>query len=164
MEEFLIQRTAKSIEDATFVAHRVMKTRSDLIEMGFDREVVEKYAPELRKADLQAKLDAIDFATKKLGFGKQVRDDLVEYYGAPYSEQFKLEQQLYNNSRISAPTGSYDAIGTSVDNALSKGQDSYAMSLKTFSEAVRERFGKKSEDEDDATFKNKNLTDTDGSS
>ena len=26
-EEFLIQRTAKSIEDATFVAHRVMKTR-----------------------------------------------------------------------------------------------------------------------------------------
>ena len=40
-EEFLIQRTAKSIEDATFVAHRVMKTRSDLIEMGYDREVVE---------------------------------------------------------------------------------------------------------------------------
>ena len=40
-EEFLIQRTTKSIEDATFVAHRVMKTRSDLIEMGFDREVVE---------------------------------------------------------------------------------------------------------------------------
>ena len=38
------------------------------------------------------------------------------------------------------------------------------MSLKTFSEAVRERFGKKSEDEDDATFKNKNLTDTSGSS
>ena len=40
-EEFLIQRTAKSIEDATFVAHRVMKTRSDLIEMGFDKDVVE---------------------------------------------------------------------------------------------------------------------------
>ena len=40
-EEFLIQRTAKSIEDSTFVAHRVMRTRSDLIEMGFDREVVE---------------------------------------------------------------------------------------------------------------------------
>ena len=40
-EEFLIQRTAKSIETANFVAHRVSKTRSDLIEMGFDREVVE---------------------------------------------------------------------------------------------------------------------------
>ena len=40
-EEFLIQRTAKSIEDATFVAHRLLKTRSDLVEMGFDQEVVE---------------------------------------------------------------------------------------------------------------------------
>ena len=40
-EEFLIQRSAKSIEDANFVAHRVMKTRSQLIEMGFDRDVVE---------------------------------------------------------------------------------------------------------------------------
>jgi len=40
-EEFLIQRTAKSIEDANFVAHKVLKTRSELIEMGFDKEVVE---------------------------------------------------------------------------------------------------------------------------
>ena len=40
-EEFLIQKTAKSIEDANFVAHRVLKTRSDLIEMGFDKEIVE---------------------------------------------------------------------------------------------------------------------------
>ena len=40
-EEFLIQRTAKSIEDATFVAHRLLKTRSDLIEMGFDRDVID---------------------------------------------------------------------------------------------------------------------------
>ena len=40
-EEFLIQRTAKSIETANFVAHRVLRTRSDLIEMGFDPEVVQ---------------------------------------------------------------------------------------------------------------------------
>ena len=40
-EEFLIQRTAKSIESANFVAHRVLRTRSDLIEMGFDPEIVE---------------------------------------------------------------------------------------------------------------------------
>ena len=40
-EEFLIQKTAKSIEDANFVAHRVLKTRSDLIEMGFDKETIE---------------------------------------------------------------------------------------------------------------------------
>ena len=40
-EEFLIQRSAKSIEDANFVAHKVLKTRSELIEMGFDKEIVE---------------------------------------------------------------------------------------------------------------------------
>jgi len=39
-EEFLIERTAKSIEDANFVAHRTIKTRSELIEMGYDAEVV----------------------------------------------------------------------------------------------------------------------------
>ena len=40
-EEFLIQRSAKSIEDANFVAHKVLKTRSELIEMGYDKEIVE---------------------------------------------------------------------------------------------------------------------------
>ena len=40
-EEFLIQKSAKTIEDATFVAHRVLKTRSDLIQMGFDRDIVD---------------------------------------------------------------------------------------------------------------------------
>ena len=40
-EEFLIQRSAKSIEDADFVAHRVLKTRSELIQMGFDRNIID---------------------------------------------------------------------------------------------------------------------------
>tara|TARA_R100001463_G_scaffold20173_2_gene49243 strand:+ start:7355 stop:9544 length:2190 start_codon:yes stop_codon:yes gene_type:complete len=39
-EEFLIQKSAKSIEDANFVAHRVLKTRSDLIQMGYDEDIV----------------------------------------------------------------------------------------------------------------------------
>lgn len=40
-EEFLISKRATSLEDAPFMAHRVMKTTSDLIEMGYDRDVVE---------------------------------------------------------------------------------------------------------------------------
>ena len=40
-EEFLIQKTAKSIEEANFVAHKVLKTRSELVKMGFDKEVVD---------------------------------------------------------------------------------------------------------------------------
>jgi hypothetical protein len=42
-EEFLIDRRAKSIEGATFVGHRTMKTVSDLVAMGYDYdEMVEE--------------------------------------------------------------------------------------------------------------------------
>ena len=41
-EEFLISRTAKSISDAHFTAHRKYITRSELVEMGFDAEVIGK--------------------------------------------------------------------------------------------------------------------------
>lgn len=40
-EDFLINREAKRIEEARFTAHRQDTTRSELIEMGFDRELVE---------------------------------------------------------------------------------------------------------------------------
>lgn len=41
-EEFLIDRRAKSVEEATFVGHRTMKTVSDLVAMGYDyHEMVE---------------------------------------------------------------------------------------------------------------------------
>ncbi len=44
MTEYRNERNANTIEEANFVAHRVLKTRSDLIQMGFDREVVENLA------------------------------------------------------------------------------------------------------------------------
>ncbi len=40
-EEFLISRRASSLEEAGFVAHRVKRTASELIEMGFDRTMVD---------------------------------------------------------------------------------------------------------------------------
>jgi hypothetical protein len=40
-ENFLIDKNARSIEEARFCAHRDEKTRSELIEMGFARDVVE---------------------------------------------------------------------------------------------------------------------------
>lgn len=40
-EEFIISRRAKSLEDATFVGHRVIITRSELIEQGFDADIVD---------------------------------------------------------------------------------------------------------------------------
>ncbi|HEX4569951.1 MAG TPA: hypothetical protein VH184_05975 [Dongiaceae bacterium] len=40
-EEFLISRRATSLADATFVAHRVRKTASQLIEQGYARKLVD---------------------------------------------------------------------------------------------------------------------------
>jgi len=42
-EEFLINRTAKSVEDATIVAHRMLLRVSDLVELGYDYEEVVEY-------------------------------------------------------------------------------------------------------------------------
>jgi hypothetical protein len=39
-EEFLIERRCKSIDTANFVCHRATKTRTELVEMGYDRDVV----------------------------------------------------------------------------------------------------------------------------
>lgn len=41
-EEFLINQYAKTIEDARFVAHRVKKTKSELIEQGYSKTKIER--------------------------------------------------------------------------------------------------------------------------
>jgi hypothetical protein len=41
-EEFLISKSAKTIQDATFVAHRRLMTRSELIAMGYDQKIVDE--------------------------------------------------------------------------------------------------------------------------
>lgn len=43
-EEFLISKSAKTIEEATFVAHRRLMPRSELIAMGYDKEIVDNLA------------------------------------------------------------------------------------------------------------------------
>ena len=40
-EEFLISKSAKTIEDSPFVAHRRLMPRSDLIAMGYDMDIVD---------------------------------------------------------------------------------------------------------------------------
>ena len=41
-EEFLINRGAKTLEDARFICHRSHKSKSDLIKMGYDPDIVEE--------------------------------------------------------------------------------------------------------------------------
>ncbi len=43
-EEFLISRTAKSVEDADIVAHRSYKTISELVSLGYDKNELEEFA------------------------------------------------------------------------------------------------------------------------
>jgi hypothetical protein len=43
-EEVLISRHARSIETASYVAHRMIKSVSDLVAMGYDQEEIEQYA------------------------------------------------------------------------------------------------------------------------
>lgn len=45
-EEFLISRRARSIDDASFIAHRVRRTVSELVAAGYDRAVVERLSGE----------------------------------------------------------------------------------------------------------------------
>lgn len=45
-EEFLINKYATSIEDARFVAHRVKRTKSELLEMGYRKAQVERIISE----------------------------------------------------------------------------------------------------------------------
>ena len=51
-EEFLVNRRATSLEDAHFVAHRTTMTVSDLVAMGYDRDVVERFAGSGGSVDL----------------------------------------------------------------------------------------------------------------
>ncbi len=43
-EEFLISKSARNIEEATFVAHRRLMPRSELIAMGYDKKVIDDLA------------------------------------------------------------------------------------------------------------------------
>jgi hypothetical protein len=43
-EEVLISRHARSIETSSYVAHRMIKSVSDLVAMGYDQEEIEEYA------------------------------------------------------------------------------------------------------------------------
>lgn len=53
-EEFLISRKAKSIDTATFVGHRVWRTKSDLLSMGYPKDKIDNLASDDSAAVLNA--------------------------------------------------------------------------------------------------------------
>jgi hypothetical protein len=79
-EDFLLDREATSIEKARFCAHRDDVSRSDLIEMGFDKELVENLPVDRFSTMAEEKIAREDDAQS---FFNMVGDDsmmLVELY------------------------------------------------------------------------------------
>jgi len=78
-EDFLLDREATTIENARFAAHRRDVTRSNLIEMGFDKDLVEKLPIDRFSTMRQEQLSRTESAT----FFNNVGDDsmaLVELF------------------------------------------------------------------------------------
>ena len=78
-EEFLINREATSLEDAIFTGHRRMATVSELIIMGYDRELVESKATGASR--LSTNVERRERRNNQLdyGFRSQESEKLVEY-------------------------------------------------------------------------------------
>lgn len=77
-EEFLIAKRDKSLKDARFVAHRTVKTRSDLIALGYPKDLVDKlpayndltYTPErvarFSQGEMPDETQTLDFAMQEV--------------------------------------------------------------------------------------------------
>ena len=88
-EEFLISKRDKSINNARFVAHRVMMTRSDLIASGYSKDVVDNlpaysdltFSPErvarFERGEMPDESQSLDFSMQEIEvFECYIRTDL----------------------------------------------------------------------------------------
>ncbi len=106
-EEFLISKRARTIADSSFVAHRKMLTRSDLIAMGYDEDTVMSLSTG----------DALEFSPERIARytrGEMPTDmdsddesmQLVEYYECYIKADYdgdgiaELRRVCYSNNQI----------------------------------------------------------------
>ena len=79
-EEFLIERRCKSIDTANFVCHRVNKTRTELVEMGYDKDLVESLPTgdgDFYTDDKMARHQSVDFSHGETSGDKSTQDVLI---------------------------------------------------------------------------------------
>ena len=86
-EEFLINRGAKSLEDARFICHRSHKSKSDLIKMGYDPEIVD---------DLPAS-SGVDGITTSNEYLARHAYDATDSYPNQNSADSEKEIQIYES-------------------------------------------------------------------
>ena len=78
-EEFLIDRAATSLDDAIMTAHRRMATVSELVQMGYDEDLVESLASGTDELDDNRLRQVRNPAALNYGFRSQEVTRLVEY-------------------------------------------------------------------------------------
>jgi len=79
-EEFLIERRCKSIDTANFVCHRVNKTRTELVEMGYDPDVVSSLPTgdgDFYTEDKITRHQSVDFSHGETDGDKSTQDVLI---------------------------------------------------------------------------------------
>ena len=79
-EEFLIERRCKSIDTANFVCHRVNKTRTELVEMGYDPDVVASLPTgdgDYYTEDKFTRHQSVDFSHGETDGDKSTQDVLI---------------------------------------------------------------------------------------
>jgi hypothetical protein len=107
-EEFLIDRNAKTIEDAEFVSHKVLMTRSDLVAMGYPQDEID----ELPKSDL-------DIYNEE----ETVRSDDIDSFATGSSTDTSTEKVLVYESYVKYD---YDEDGIAeLRKIVSAGTDGY---------------------------------------
>ena len=79
-EEFLIERRCKSIDTANFVCHRVNKTRTELVEMGYDKDLVDSLPTgdgDFYSEDKFTRHQNVDFSHGESDGDKSTQDILI---------------------------------------------------------------------------------------
>ena len=79
-EEFLIERRCKSIDTANFVCHRVNKTRTELVEMGYDKDLVDSLPTgdgDFYSEDKFTRHQSVDFSHGETSGDKSTQDVLI---------------------------------------------------------------------------------------
>jgi hypothetical protein len=92
-EEFLIDRNARDIDEATFVAHRTMKTVSELVAMGYDEDDVKEQSEE----------------------GDELRFNLDRLSRNPYAQMFGVVPNLDPAGKLVLYVESYQKVDVDGD-------------------------------------------------
>ena len=87
-EEFLINRGAKTLEDARFICHRSHKSKSDLIKMGYDPDIVE---------ELSGYSEGSDAITTSQEYMARHAYDSTGYLGGQAAEDTEMVVQIFES-------------------------------------------------------------------